>query len=75
VQALAALSVLVAAGAAPFGALAVTGGTVAAVLLDHFGLLGFAQHDATLLRLAGRARMASAPLKGRGRSPPLPAPR
>jgi len=49
-------SVLVAAGAsgaALFSALTVTGGTIAAVLLDHYGLLGFAQRDATPLRLAG----------------------
>jgi uncharacterized membrane protein YdcZ (DUF606 family) len=56
VQALTVFSVLVAAGAsgaALFSALTVTGGTIPAVLLDHFGLLGFAQRDATLLRLAG----------------------
>ena len=56
VQALTAFSVLLAAGAsgaALFSALTVTGGTVAAVALDHFGLLGFEQRDATLLRIGG----------------------
>ena len=56
VQALTAFSVLAAAGAsgaALFSALTVTGGTVTAVALDHFGLLGFEQRDATLLRLGG----------------------
>ena len=42
-----------ASGATLFSALTVTGGTTAAVPLDHFGLLGFARRDATLLRLAG----------------------
>jgi transporter family-2 protein len=58
VQALTVFSVLVAAGAAGaalFSSLAVTGGTVAAVLLDQYGLLGFAQRDATLARIGGRA--------------------
>ena len=58
VQAVTVFSVLVAAGAsgaALFSALTVTGGTITAVLLDHFGLLGFAQRDATLLRLGGCA--------------------
>jgi bacterial/archaeal transporter family-2 protein len=55
-QALTVFSVLMAAGASGatlFSALTVTGGTTAAVPLDHFGLLGFARRDATLLRLAG----------------------
>lgn len=58
VQAVTVFSVLVAAGAsgaALFSALTVTGGTVTALLLDHFGLLGFAQRDATLLRMGGCA--------------------
>lgn len=58
VQALTVFTVLVAAGAsgaALFSALTVTGGTVAALALDHYGLLGFAQRDATLLRLGGCA--------------------
>ena len=58
VQALTAFSVLVAAGAsgaALFSALTVTGGTIMAVALDHFGLVGFEQRDATLLRIGGCA--------------------
>ena len=58
VQALTAFSVLAAAGAsgaALFSALTVTGGTVTAVALDHFGLLGFEQRDATLSRVGGCA--------------------
>ncbi len=58
VQALTAFSVLLAAGAAGaalFSALTVTGGTIAAVALDHYGLFGFAQRDATLLRVGGCA--------------------
>lgn len=62
VQALTIFSVFAAAGAAGaalFSALTVTGGTLAAVLLDHFGVLGFAQRDATLLRLAGCALLVA----------------
>lgn len=58
VQALTVFSVLVAAGAAGaalFSALTVTGGTITAVLLDHYGLLGFAQRDASLARIGGCA--------------------
>ena len=57
VQAITVFSVLVAAGAAGttlFSALTVTGGTVAALALDHYGLLGFEQHDASWLRIGGR---------------------
>ncbi|MBC7801438.1 MAG: DMT family transporter [Gemmatimonadaceae bacterium] len=56
--ALTSFAVLVAAGAtgaALFSALTVTGGTITAVTLDHFGLLGYQQRDATLLRLGGCA--------------------
>lgn len=44
-----------ASGAALFSALTVTGGASTAVLLDHFGLLGFERRDATLLRIGGCA--------------------
>lgn len=70
---------------------AVTGGTVTALLLDHRGLLGFAQRDATPPRLggcallvagtaaggarAGRRATPGGRLSGRVRSPPLRAPR
>ena len=60
VRAVTVFSVLVAAGAtgaALFSALTVTGGTIAAVLFDHFGALGFAQRDATLVRLGGCAQL------------------
>jgi transporter family-2 protein len=62
VQAVTVFSVLVAAGAsgaALFSALTVTGGTLAAVALDHFGLLGFAQRDATLWRVGGCALLVA----------------
>lgn len=62
VQALTVFSVLVAAGAAGaalFSALTVTGGTIAALALDHYGLLGFAQRDATLLRIGGCALLVA----------------
>ena len=55
VQALTVFAVLVAAGAALFSALTVTGGTIKAAALDHYGLLGSAQRDTTLLRLGGCA--------------------
>ncbi len=58
VQALTAFSVLLAAGAAGaalFSALTVAGGTITAVALDHFGLFGFEQRDATWLRVGGCA--------------------
>lgn len=62
VQALTAFSVLAAAGAsgaALFSALTVTGGTIMAVALDHFGLFGFDQRDATLLRIGGCALLVA----------------
>ena len=62
VQALTVFSVLVAAGtagAALFSALTVTGGTIAALVLDHYGLLGFAQHDASILRIGGCALLVA----------------
>ena len=61
-QALTAFSVLLAAGAAGaalFSALTVTGGTITAVALDHFGLFGFTQRDATLLRIGGCALLVA----------------
>ena len=53
------------AGAAFFSALTVTGGAIASVLLDHYGLVGFDQHPftwtralAVLLLVAGTALMS-----------------
>lgn len=43
-----------ASGAALLSALTVTGGTTAAVLPDHFGVLGFARRDAGVWRIGGR---------------------
>ena len=40
-------------GLAATMALIVAGQTIGALLIDHFGLLGFAVHPANLLRLAG----------------------
>lgn len=40
-------------GAAPFLGLVVTGGVVASILLDHFGLVGFERHPAGRWRIAG----------------------
>jgi bacterial/archaeal transporter family-2 protein len=44
-------------GAAPFLGLVVTGGVVTSILLDHFGLVGFAVHRAGRMRIAGGALM------------------
>jgi transporter family-2 protein len=44
-------------GAAAFTGLAVTAQIVCAVTLDHFGLLGLPQHDASPLRVLGAALM------------------
>jgi transporter family-2 protein len=43
------------AGATLFSALTVTGGAVCALVLDHFGLVGFDQHSATWSRVGGVA--------------------
>ena len=62
VQALTVFSVLVtagASGAALFSALTVTGGTIMAVALDHYGLLGFTQHGASLMRIGGCALLVA----------------
>jgi transporter family-2 protein len=40
-------------GAAIFTGLTVTAGIVTSVLLDHYGLVGFKQHAASLWRIAG----------------------
>ena len=44
-------------GAATFSALSVTAGLVTSVALDHFGLVGFKEHPASLWRLVGVAMM------------------
>lgn len=44
-------------GAALFIGLTVTASTVASVALDHFGLLGFAQHSAGIGRIVGTLLM------------------
>lgn len=44
-------------GAAPFLGLIVTGGVITSILLDHFGLVGFQVHEASLWRLLGGALM------------------
>lgn len=40
------------AGAAFFSALTVTGGAIASLLLDHYGLVGFDQHSISWTRVA-----------------------
>ena len=62
IQAVTIFSVFIAAGASGavlFGALTVTGGTLMAVALDHYGLLGFAQRDASPWRLGGCALLVA----------------
>jgi len=44
-------------GAAPFLGIIVTAGVVTSIALDHFGLVGFKEHPATLGRLVGGALM------------------
>lgn len=44
-------------GAAPFLGLVVTGGVVASILLDYFGLVGFERHGANRWRVLGGALM------------------
>lgn len=45
-------------GAAPTVALVVTGQMICSAIIDHFGLLGFAEHAVSPLRLLGLALMA-----------------
>ena len=44
-------------GAAPYIGITVTASLIASVTLDHFGLLGFSQHPASLERIIGAALM------------------
>lgn len=44
-------------GAGLFTGLTITAGIVASIVVDHFGLVGFKQHTAGLLRVAGAAMM------------------
>jgi transporter family-2 protein len=44
-------------GAAVYIGITVTASAIASVLLDHFGLLGFQQHTASLWRITGAALM------------------
>jgi bacterial/archaeal transporter family-2 protein len=44
-------------GAAPFLGIVVTAGVATSITLDHFGLVGFAQHAASPWRLAGAGLM------------------
>lgn len=46
-------------GAAFYASLAVTAQIIAAVVLDHFGVLGLPQHDATPGRLLGAALLVA----------------
>jgi transporter family-2 protein len=46
-------------GAAPFLGLVVTGGVIASILLDHFGLVGFKTHRASRWRILGGAMMVA----------------
>jgi len=46
-------------GAAPFLGLVVTGGVIASILLDHFGLVGFKTHRASRWRILGGALMVA----------------
>ncbi len=44
-------------GAAPFLGLVVTGGVIASIVLDHFGLVGFKTHRASRWRILGGVLM------------------
>ena len=44
-------------GAGLFTGLTITAGIVASIVVDHFGLVGFKQHTASLLRIGGAALM------------------
>lgn len=46
-------------GAAPFLGLVVTGGVVASIVLDHFGLVGFDTHRASRWRILGGVLMVA----------------
>lgn len=46
-------------GAAPFLGLVVTGGVVMSIILDHFGLVGFAKHPASRWRILGGVLMVA----------------
>lgn len=46
-------------GAALFSALTVTGGAIASLLLDHYGLVGFQQHSLNWSRVAGAALLVA----------------
>ena len=46
-------------GAGVFTGLTITAGVAASVAVDHFGLVGFAQHDAGPMRLLGAALMVA----------------
>ena len=46
-------------GAGLFTGLTITAGIIASIVVDHFGLVGFQQHSASLLRLVGAALMIS----------------
>ena len=44
-------------GAGLFTGLTITAGILASIVVDHFGLVGFKQHTATLLRIGGATLM------------------
>ncbi len=44
-------------GASLFTGLTITAGIIASIVVDHFGLVGFQQHSASLLRIGGAALM------------------
>jgi transporter family-2 protein len=46
-------------GAAPFLGLVVTGGVITSILLDHYGLVGFARHPAGRWRILGGLMMVT----------------
>ena len=46
-------------GAGAFTAVTVTAGVVTAIAIEHFGLVGFRQHSAGAVRIAGAALMVA----------------
>ncbi len=46
-------------GAGLFTGLTITAGIIASIIVDHFGLVGFPQHSASLLRISGAALMVA----------------
>ena len=46
-------------GAGPFIGLTVTASVIASVLIDHYGVLGFTQHTASIWRIAGACMMVA----------------